>query len=605
MTGLAALFAILMAGIGLSDMQTLSMPHGSAAALHAVPARLTRISPAPRAISQETPFILAAGVGEIPHTDVTEVGIGLASVADWSTQQPFIDVMKTARPWLGHMPDQFGGLNYEDLVTQGVLDGDGWPLRIPPQLDSIGTLVLTDMPEAAVSLTGAYRVGFDGSGVVEVSGRAQNVRYGKGEVMFDYEPGPGLVDIRIRRTNSSDPVRNITVVKEDNLASYASGERFNPDWIERINEFKVLRFMDWMATNNATLSNWSARPKPGDFTYAWQGVPVEVQVALANELAIDPWLNVPHLADDAFVRAFAEYVRTNLDPKLKVYVEFSNEVWNWQFAQAHWADEQALARWGQKDAWVQFYALRATEVAQIWSEVFAGEATDRLVNVISTQTGWIGLEEDILNAPLWQAEAAGKPIPAEVFDAYAVTGYFGGIMGVAEYEDLVQGWLDDSLDKARIAADAAGLSGEAAGKYVAQHRYDYASTLAARDVRGGSISGTPSGTLIDLTGRVWPHHAGVARKYGLDLIMYEGGTHIVGIGSQVDNAELTAFMQHFNYTAEMGEIYTSLLEAWRDVGGGLFTAYNDVYAPTKWGSWGGLRHLDDENPRWDVLTSFQ
>ena len=57
-------------------------------------------------------------------------------------------------------------------------------------------------------------------------------------------------------------------------------------------------------------------------------------IDLGNELEKDIWLNIPHLADDAFVRAMAEAVRDSLDPALKVYVEFSNEVWNSQFSQS-------------------------------------------------------------------------------------------------------------------------------------------------------------------------------------------------------------------------------------------------------------------------------
>lgn len=34
------------------------------------------------------------------------VGFGLAAVTDWSVQQPFLDVFKTARPWIGHLPGQ-------------------------------------------------------------------------------------------------------------------------------------------------------------------------------------------------------------------------------------------------------------------------------------------------------------------------------------------------------------------------------------------------------------------------------------------------------------------------------------------------------------------
>jgi len=126
-----------------------------------------------------------------------------------------------------------------------------------------------------------------------------------------------------------------------------------------------------------------------------------------------------------------------------------------------------------------------------------------------------------------------------------------------------------------------------------------------RQLQDGALNGEAEGTLSDLLGRIWPYHVQVARSHGLDLIMYEGGPHVVGVGEQVDNSELTAFMQHLNYTPEMGQLYQTLLKGWQAVGGQLFTAYADVQAPTRWGSWGGLRHLDDANPRWEALVNFQ
>ncbi len=538
--------------------------------------------------------------GAVPGSNAT--AIGLASVVDWSTQQPFLDVMKTARPWLGHKPGAWGGMEYDELVAGGYLDGDGWPLKMPRALSSIGTLVLTDMPEAAVSLKGRYRVAFDGAGVIEVAGRAQNVRYGKGEVTFDYSPGPGSVDIRVQRINTTNPPRNISVVKQENAARFDQGAIFNPMWTSRIGQFRALRFMDWMEINNSALSSWDARPKPNDVSFA-EGVPIEVMVDLANELETDAWFNVPHLADDEFVRQFATYVRDNLDPKLVAYVEFSNEVWNWQFEQAVWADVQSLARWGQKDKWMQYYGLRAAEVARIWSEVYADQSDARLINVISSQTGWLGLEAEVLDAPLAQAEGASAP--ATAFDAYAISGYFGGILGADNRQEMMKAWLAESLTMAKAAAEKEGLSGEAANAYIAEHRFDHAVMLAGRELHDGGVSGDATDTLADLLGRVWPYHAAVARSKGLDLIMYEGGSHVVGLGAQVDNTELTAFMLQFNYSPEMGALYATLLDGWVAVGGQLFNAYSDVYAPTKWGSWGALRHLDDENPRWDALVAFQ
>ena len=534
-------------------------------------------------------------------TGTRDVAMGLAAVKDWSTQQPFLDLMKTARPWLGHKPGQFGGMEYEELVTGGHLDKNGWPIRMPKELSSIGTLVLTDMPEAAISLKGRYVLRYKGTGVIEVAGRAENVRYGKGEVSFEYAPGPGSVDIRVQRINTTNPPRAITVTKEENVKRLQGGAVFNPAWTARLGAFRALRFMDWLETNNAILTSWDARPEVDDVSYA-SGVPVEIIVRLANELEKDAWVNMPHLADDAFVRAFAETVRDTLDPKLRVYVEFSNEVWNWQFDQARWADVTARARWDEKDKWMQAYGARAAEVARIWTDVFGDQAEGRLVNVISSQTGWLGLEIDALSAPLAVKEGLEAPVTA--FDAYAVTGYFGGILGVAEREGLLKNWLEESLRAAEAAAQADGLSGQVETEYIAAHRYDVAVTLAGRELRDGALSGDKADTLIDLLGRVWPYHAAVARANGLDLIMYEGGSHVVGIGPQVEDADLTAFFHHFNYSDEMGALYTTLLEGWTAVGGQLFTAYSDVYAPTKWGSWGAMRHLDDANPRMDALVTY-
>jgi len=546
------------------------------------------------------PDLVKAPAGTVQGTNA--VAIGLASVTDWSTQVPFLDLMKTSRPWIGHKPGQWGGMSVDELAAGGFLDAQGWPVRKPRTLSSIGTLILTDMPEQAVSLKGRYRLQFEGQGVIEVAGRATNQRYGKGEVTFDYEPGPGAVEIRIQRLNITDPPRNITVVHTDNIDRFDAGAVFNPLWTSRIGQFRGLRFMDWMETNNSKLSAWADRPKPDQVTYTG-GVPLEVMIQLANELEVDAWFNIPHLADDDFVRRFAQMVRDTMDPALTAYVEFSNEVWNWQFDQARWADDSAMARWGQKDKWMQFYGLRAAEVARIWSDVFGADGQGRLVNVISSQTGWLGLESEALAAPLVVAE--GTAAPVEAFDAYAVTGYFGGILGLEEGGPLVKGWLVESATQARTAAQAQGLSGQAVEDYMMSHLYDFAAQLAGRELLDGAYSGNPANTLMDLLGRVWPYHAQVAQAYDLDLIMYEGGTHLVGVGPQVDDAELTAFFQHFNYSAEMGALYKTLLDGWKAIGGQLFNAYSDVYAPTKWGSWGALRHLDDDNPRWEALVGFQ
>lgn len=558
-------------------------------------------------------LVLLLGLGTAAPGEAAEnparapVGIGLAPVSDWSVQQPFLDVMKTARSWIVHRPGQWGGgPGHDELAATGHLDADGWPRRLPREIGTLGTVILTDLPEEARTLAGRYRLSFDGTGTVEVSGRARNVRYGDNAVTFDFTPGPGPVEIRLQRSDPDDYVRNIRVVKEAHRAAYARGEIFNPDWLARIGGFNLLRFMDWSATNHSTLAHWDDRPEPANYTYTREGVPVEVMLALVRETGQDAWFTLPHRADDDFIRRFAQTVRDGLPPDATAYAEFSNEVWNWQFDQAEWADAAAAERWGAKHAGAQYYGMRAAQAARIWSEVFAedaGAGGPGLVNVITTQTGWLGLEASILEAPLWQAEPDHDGVPPWIyFDAYAVTGYFGGILGTEDRAPMVRRWIAESEREARRAAREAGLDGADFEEYVAQHRYDLASARAGRELLDGALSGDPADTLADLLGRVLPYHAEQAAAHGLDLVMYEGGTHVVGIGARVDDPELTGFFIHFNYTAEMGALYARLIDGWRELGGGVFTAFVDVYRPNKWGSWGNLRTLSDDNPRWQALA---
>jgi hypothetical protein len=509
------------------------------------------------------------------------LSLGLAGINDWSVQQPFLDVMKTARPWIGHLPGQFGGWEMADLERVGAVGPHGWPVAIPPEVTSLSTLILTDLPADAGGVAGRYVLTYQGKGDLKLEGRAQVVQAEAGRILFDYTPGDGFVAITLTRLDVADPIHAISVVRAEREAELAAGKIFNPDWLARIRGVKGIRFMDWMATNNSPLSETADRPMPDDFTYGRNGVPVEVMVALANELQADPWFTLPHLATNDLVRTYAQITHESLDPALKAHVEFSNEVWNWQFAQAKWAEEQGRARWGQDQKWVQFYALRAAQVMDIWSQVFA-DAPDRLLRIIATQTGWLGLEDQILNAPLVIAE--GAPAPASHFDAYAVTGYFSALLGADEKAGMVRDWIAQSK-----ASDPA-------------NPYALANQLAAQELRDGSISGDPSDSLGDLLGKTLPYQAKVAEQNGLKLVMYEGGTHVVGFGGQVADPDLTAFFTQLNFSPEMGALYAELLAGWAALSDAPFNAFVDVYRPSKWGSWGALRHLGDDNPRWQALA---
>ena len=540
------------------------------------------------------------------QTSSAGLSFGLRGVVDWSVQQPFLDVFKTSRAWLGHSESQWGAYQAEDLAAMGLLDANGWITDLPAGVDRVETFILTEMPAEAQYTAGTYRLSYDGAGEIHVHG-AEIVSQSNGEIWFNYTPtGEGMVVVSISDTdpqNTGNYLRNIEVVKQEYIPAFEAGALFNPLWLEVIGDAQALRFMDWQETNESTIRSWSDRPTPDTYSYS-EGVPLEVMVALANATGTEPWFNIPWNADEAYIRNFATYVRDNLDPDLRAHIEMSNEVWNWMFEQAREAAAAAEARFGQDlgDDWMQEYGARATEMARVLDTVYAGNE-DRLVKVIATHTGWPGLEESILQAPAWQALSPTNDAPYLSFDTYAITGYFSGGLGTDAKAPLVLDWIARSEAQARQDASARGLSGSAAEAYFAEHRFDLAVDLAVRELRDGSVTGNSEDSLQHLF-EMFAYHKSVAEAHGLDLVMYEGGTHVAGVGQWINNDQLTEFFTHLNYSDGMGQLYTELLAGWEAAGGTLFNAFVDVSEPSQWGSWGSLRHLQDSTARHDAVVAF-
>lgn len=198
------------------------------------------------------------------------------------------------------------------------------------------------------------------------------------------------------------------------------------------------------------------------------------------------------------------------------------------------------------------------------------------------------MNSSILEAPAWQALSGSNAAPYLSFDTYAITGYFGNSFGTDAKANTVLQWISQSENQARQDAASRGLSGTAADTYFAEHRYDAAVALAIRELRDGSVTGDADNSLHGLFD-MFRYHKSVADAHGLDLVMYEGGTHVVGVGHWVDNETLTEFFVHLNYSDEMGQLYSELLAGWEAAGGTLFNAFVDVSEPSKWGSWESVR----------------
>lgn len=514
-------------------------------------------------------------------SDNPTVSFNLNGVTDYSTQMPFLDIAKTMRPWIGHEAGKWGGMSLEDLEAGGYLDANGWVTEIPEGLDSVGSTWAWNGQDAVESRAGVYVLTYEGEGEIQIQGHVQVLAQEPGQIVFE-NPTGGSMSFKITETDPSgtgEYIRDISVVREDHLSLYEAGAIFNPDWVDLISDSREFRFMDWMETNNSDIKSWDDRPQTSSATWS-EGVPVEVMVQLANEAGVDPWFNMPHMADDEYVRQFAEYVRDNLDPNLTARVEYSNEIWNFAFEQTHWMKEQAASEWGDTSgaAYLDYQIMRATQVGLIWEDVFSQVVeAPALINVLGVQTVNEWSAERLLTGSVWQAsDPDGFVDPATVFDELAVTTYFGSKIVAQETTrlELIAAIEDPKVDENAWLTEK----------------------LMDPDQRS---------SIPDILNELQQMKA-VADKYGLDMVAYEGGQHVhhsFAVGGltteQVD--ALTQFFTDYVRSPDMAMLYEELWSVWAQVSDGAFMQFGDVGTPGKYGSWAILSDLDDTNPRADFL----
>ena len=264
--------------------------------------------------------------------------------------------------------------------------------------------------------------------------------------------------------------------------------------------------------------------------------------------------NIPHLADDEYVRQLASAVREKLPEEFRVWVEYSNEVWNGQFKQYEEVGRCASAT-GKKEfgAAMICYSERADQVFRTWRAAF-GESASRVVRVVGSQAVNPWVSKNILkHAKLYERA-----------DALAIAPYFGFIAR-----------RKNEAERARLSVDE----------------------LLSRTER-------------EILPKAIEHikaQAEVAERYGLDLVAYEGGQHYSAAGGVENNEKITALFDAINRHPRMKDLYLRYLEAWSQSGGRLFMHYNDVGPYTKWGRWGLKEYPDQpraDAPKFDAVMEF-
>jgi len=229
---------------------------------------------------------------------------------------------------------------------------------------------------------------------------------------------------------------------------FASGVNFastrdpwRREFLADLAPYKVLRFMDWNLANNSDnpQADWGARTQKTDTQDT--SVAIEWQIDLCNRTGKDYWITVPHEADPAYWKKLAQLIHDTLDPRLRVYVEWSNEVWNPQFPQRGYAQAQGsmLGLSGRDPG--AYYVYASVRLFEAFEAVF-GKGSARLVKVLSGQADWGGPCQAHVKA-LADAQINPKSTRADV---YAIAPYLKG-RSIGELEAGIaelRGWVESN-----------------------------------------------------------------------------------------------------------------------------------------------------------------
>lgn len=522
------------------------------------------------------PFLLLMGLAATHNAGAfynshSALGTNTNEIMDDDASVPFIDLMKMSLPFREARPLTKGDVQY---------DAYGWPKSISPD-GQAGTRLVNKLPAGTIP-RGFYSVLYEGEGKLEYGNDASLVEHQAGRDVILIDPGKDneiSATLYIKATNPNNHLRNIRVLPQGGVCAdnpfqrvagagqcggeYLSFEQhsskiiFNPDYLKYMRDFRVIRFMNMSGITRNPVYAWEDRASIDQASWGGaegiRGAPIEVMIELANRLHADPWFSMPHAATDDFIRRFAEYTRAHLDPTLKVYVEYTNEAWNGIFNQHAYMKQQGRnLDPDPNQAAYKYYSQRSVEVFKIWEQAYGGK--ERLVRVLSGLTGSHQMSKTIL----------GHNGAYRNADAYAIAPYvygdYNALRGARSVSDIF-----------RIMTDA---------------RYPHSLPNEITAIQ---------------------KQAEIARSFGVDLIAYEGGQHLVDWNTKSNDQHPNTLFYQANRHPQMGAIYRQLLEGWKQAGGKLFVHYTTPRIYQKYGSFGAKEYItqpDGQAPKHQAILGF-
>jgi hypothetical protein len=322
------------------------------------------------------------------------IGTNFWGFSDNQYTWPFVDFFKQSRAFWSSTSS-----SWDDGRTL-TLDTNGYPTSL---LSGQYATTLLFWGGDAHYPAGDYVLLYDGQGQVTVDfsqGPAITVKSSDpGRIVVTVPAGTNGFRIRIMQTTPADHVRNIRFIAPGFESSYQT-QVFHPKFLQSLAGVRCLRFMDWMQANGTKITEWSQRTRPSFQTQGGgpSGVALEYLVDLCNRLNCDGWFCLPVRGSNDCFTQYAIYIRDHLNPCLKAYFEYGNEVWNGGVqSNVGFVDSigstLGFTGWSaQHHGW----ARRMTDMLTIVTSVYSGKM-NRCVRVIATQVGNTGVVDGLLN----------------------------------------------------------------------------------------------------------------------------------------------------------------------------------------------------------------
>jgi len=386
----------------------------------------------------------------LPDSCKLKIGTNVSALFDYSKELPFVDLMRSARVWYTKdVGNPNGGPFDTQAASQLTYRPDGYPTHLPQNIAGF------NFPQAVATIwdgtlswpTGTYHVLFDGTGTISLWGNTISAvtQVDANTVTFNMNTvSNGTFEIKILSSDSADPVHNMRVIMPGHLNTYTT-QPFYPLWLEKVKLFHSVRFMDWGSTNgwgqpdawtwdDPSLFNWDDRAKMDYYTWTnGKGVPYEMMIKLMNDHNLDGWVCVPHRADNTYIQNMAQLFKDNLKPERKLYVEYSNEIWNWMFGQTQWLNKYGCTSLGI--SWPEGIVPYIQNCMNIWTTVY-GNQIHRINRVVGVQAAW----QDVSNRVVFNMTPGS-------FDSFSPSYYFG----LSDQADAALDALGSSATVANIA----------------------------------------------------------------------------------------------------------------------------------------------------------